>query len=303
MTLAFPPQPATSSATRGFDLQSVRFDAGGRTILQPLTLSFASGEITGLVGQNGSGKSTLLKILARQNVPTEGAIRFEDRPLDRWGSRDFARRVAYLPQDPPSGTGLTARELVRLGRYPWHGALGRFTETDAASAESAMDLTGTRALAHRDVDTLSGGERQRVWLAMLVAQDAGCLLLDEPISALDVAHQIEVLDLIRRLGRERSLCVVIVLHDLNMAARFCDRIVALREGRLVANQSPTAFMTPSALASVYGIAMEVLPHPGSPIGVAVPLLPSVDDPRDAGKDGERRRTFETFPLMESASPT
>jgi iron complex transport system ATP-binding protein len=289
MTLALPIPPATGAAAPGFELDAVRFDAGGRTILQPLTLSFASGEITGLVGQNGSGKSTLLKILARQNTPTEGAIRFEDRPLDHWSARDFARRVAYLPQDPPTGTGLRARELVRLGRYPWHGALGRFTDADAARAESAMDLTGTRVLADRDVDTLSGGERQRVWLAMLVAQDAGCLLLDEPISALDVAHQIEVLDLVRRLGHERSLCVVVVLHDVNMAARFCDRIVALREGRLVANQEPTAFMTPPALASVYGVAMEVLPRPGSPIGVAVPLLPSADYPRDARTDGDGDR--------------
>jgi iron complex transport system ATP-binding protein len=287
MTLALSIPPATDTAVRGFDLDGVSFDAGGRTILQPLTLSFAGGEITGLVGQNGSGKSTLLKMLARQNTPTNGAIRFEDRPLERWGARDFARRVAYLPQDPPTGTGLRARELVRLGRYPWHGALGRFTEADAASAESAMDLTGTRALADRDVDTLSGGERQRVWLAMLVAQDAGCLLLDEPISALDVAHQIEVLDLVRRLGHERSLCVVVVLHDVNMAARFCDRIVALREGHLVANQTPDAFMTPSALASVYGVAMEVLPRPGSAVGVAVPLLPPAEDQEHAGTGGQR----------------
>ena len=271
MNLAVPVPPATKMSRTGFELDAVSFEADGRTILAPLTLSFPHGEVIGLVGQNGSGKSTLLKMLARQNSPTSGTLRFEGRPLGAWGARDFARRVAYLPQDLPTGTGLKVRELVRLGRYPWHGALGRFTEADAAEAEGAMERTGTLELAERDVDTLSGGERQRVWLAMLVAQDAGCLLLDEPISALDVAHQIDILSLIRRLSHERSLCVVVVLHDVNMAARFCDRIVALRGGRLVANETPEGFMSPPVLDSVYGMAMEVLPRPGSAIGVAVPL--------------------------------
>lgn len=272
MTAALPIEPPSTGAPTGFRLDAVRFDAAGRTILHPLTLSLPGGEVIGLVGQNGSGKSTLLKMLARQTQPTAGTIRFEDRPLGAWGTRDFARRIAYLPQDPPTGTGLLARDLVRLGRYPWHGALGRFTDADAATADAAMRMTGTQAFADRDVDTLSGGERQRVWLAMLVAQGADALLLDEPISALDVAHQIEVLSLIRRLGHDRSLCVVVVLHDVNMAARFCDRIVALRDGRLVANEPPSSFMSPAALARVYGIDMEVLPRPGAGVGVAVPHL-------------------------------
>ncbi|KQT61889.1 MULTISPECIES: ABC transporter ATP-binding protein [unclassified Aureimonas] len=259
-------------ATTGFELNAVRFDAAGRTILHSLTLSLSGGEVIGLVGQNGSGKSTLLKMLARQTQPTSGTIRFEDRPIGSWSTRDFARRIAYLPQDPPAGTGLLVRDLVRLGRYPWHGAFGRFTGADAAAAENAMQMTGTLAFADRDVDTLSGGERQRVWLAMLVAQGAGCLLLDEPISALDIAHQIEVLSLIRCLGHDRSLCVVVVLHDVNMAARFCDRIVALRDGRLVANEKPSSFMSPAALARVYGIDMEVLSRPGASVGVAVPHM-------------------------------
>ncbi|GHD21826.1 ABC transporter ATP-binding protein [Tianweitania populi] len=254
-----------------FSLDKVHFKVGDRTILHPLDLTLYPGEVVGLIGQNGSGKSTLLKFLARQNEPSGGTIHFENRSLTKWGARDFAKRVAYLPQDPPIGTGLTARELVRLGRYPWHGALGRFTEDDAAKAEKAMEMTDTLQFAERSIDTLSGGERQRVWLAMLVAQDAGCLLLDEPTSALDIAHQIEVLSLIRRLGHTRNLCVVVVLHDVNMAARFCDRIVALRNGCLVADETPANFMTPSALSSVYGIDMTVLAQLGTPrVGVAVP---------------------------------
>ena len=155
---------------------------------------------------------------------------------------------------------MLVRELVALGRYPWHGALGRFGEGDRAKVEEAMALTDIRGFADRQVDTLSGGERQRVWLAMLVAQDAECLLLDEPISALDVAHQIEVLSLVHRLSAERGLGVVVVLHDVNMAARFCDEILALKQGRLIARGSPEAIMTPGELQRIYGLAMDVLEH-------------------------------------------
>ncbi len=161
-------------------------------------------------------------------------MRFEGKALPHWGNRPLARKLAYLPQQTPPAAGMLARELVALGRYPWHGALGRFGEADRAKVEEAMALTGTGPLADRLVDTLSGGERQRVWLAMLVAQDPQCLLLDEPTSALDIAYQIEVLALIRQLSHAKGLGVVIVLHDINMAARFCDEILALRAGRLIA---------------------------------------------------------------------
>ena len=194
--------------------------------------------MAGLVGHNGSGKSTLVKLLARQEAPTAGAIHFDGQPLGAWRDRAFARAVAYLPQHTPLAPGMLVRELVALGRYPWHGALGRFTNADRDKVAEAMALTDTARYADRFVDTLSGGERQRVWLAMLIAQDAGCLLLDEPTSALDIAHQIEVLSLVRKLSRERGVTVIVVLHEINMAARFCDEIVALREGRLVARGAP-----------------------------------------------------------------
>ena len=270
-----------------FALQAVSFSIPGRELLAPLTLSLPARRVVGLIGHNGSGKSTLLKILARQQPASGGSVQFEGRPLDDWKPQAFARKVAYLPQQTPPAAGMLVRELVALGRYPWHGALGRFGPVDREKVAEAMALTDVAGFADRLVDTLSGGERQRVWLAMLVAQDAECLLLDEPISALDISHQVEVLALVRRLAEERGLGVVVVLHDVNMAARFCDRIVALREGHLVANQTPDAFMTPSALASVYGVAMEVLPRPGSAVGVAVPLLPSAEDQEQAGTGGHR----------------
>ena len=219
-------------------LENVEFAVGGRTILQPLTVTLGGRGVTGLVGQNGSGKSTLLKILARQQRATRGHVAFAGRPHDAWGDREFAQKVAYLPQHTPLASGLLVRELVALGRYPWHGALGRFGAADHAAVDEALDLTRTDVLADRFVDTLSGGERQRAWFAMLVAQQAQLLLLDEPISALDVAHQVAVLRLVRRLSEERGVGVVIVIHEINMAARFCDEIMALKNGRLIAQGRP-----------------------------------------------------------------
>lgn len=253
-----------------FELDEVSFTVAGRTLLQPLTLTLAPRQIVGLIGHNGSGKSTLLKLLARQQPPAAGTIRFEGKPLSDWGDRPFARKVAYLPQATPAAAGMLVRELVALGRYPWHGALGRFGQIDRDKVEEAMKLTDVASMADRLVDTLSGGERQRVWLAMLVAQDAECLLLDEPISALDVAHQIEVLSLVQSLSHARGLGVVVVLHDVNMAARFCDHIIALHTGRIIANGPPDDILTTEALRAIYGVDMHIIQHPASGHPVAIP---------------------------------
>ncbi|UEM19665.1 ATP-binding cassette domain-containing protein [Skermanella mucosa] len=251
-----------------YELQGAAFGVPGRDLLHPLDLTLSGRRIHGLIGPNGSGKSTLVKLLAGQQKPTRGTVRFAGRPVGDWAGRAFARKVAYLPQFTPAADGMTVRELVALGRFPWHGALGRVTAADRAAVEEAIARTGMAGLAGRLVDTLSGGERQRAWLAMMLAQDTECLLLDEPTSALDVAHQVEVLALVRRLSLERSLGVVVVLHDVNMAARYCDEILALGGGRLVARGSPGEIMRPEMLARIYGLPMGVLPHPatGQPIG-------------------------------------
>jgi ferric hydroxamate transport system ATP-binding protein len=233
------------------------------TLLHPLTLDLPAGLSVGLVGHNGSGKSTLLKLIGRQLEPTQGEIRFQDRRLRDWSSRAFARKLAYLPQNTPVAPGMTVRELVALGRYPWHGALGRFGETDQAKVDEAIARTALGALSDRLVDTLSGGERQRAWIAMLIAQDAECLLLDEPISALDIGHQLEVLGLTSTLSRAEGITVVTVLHDINMAARFCDWIIALRGGRLIAEGTPEDIMTPEMLERIYEVRMDVMRQPDS----------------------------------------
>lgn len=249
-----------------FELKAVGFAASGRQILHPLDLSLTAGRIYGLVGPNGSGKSTLTRILARQQPSSGGQVLLGGQSISTLGDRDFARRVAYMPQFTPPAEGMNVRELVGLGRFPWHGALGRFGAADAAMVAEALAATDLTGMAGRMVDSLSGGERQRAWLAMMVAQDTGWLLLDEPTSALDIAHQVDMLALVRRLGEERGVGVVIVIHDINMAARFCDEIIALREGRVVAHGAPRDILDSAVLDRIYGLPMGIFQIPGRTSG-------------------------------------
>ncbi|SHF55357.1 iron complex transport system ATP-binding protein [Modicisalibacter ilicicola DSM 19980] len=252
-----------------FEVDTASFLIGDKCLLRPVDLEFVEGRVYGLIGHNGSGKSTLLKLLARQQPVSHGEIRLDGRPLANWGSREFARQVAYLAQHLPAADTLTARELIGFGRYPWHGLLGRLGSEDHAQIERAIALTHTEAFAERLVDTLSGGERQRVWLAMLLAQGSRFLLLDEPLAALDIAHQVDVLALVRKLCRELGLGVIIVLHDVNMAARYCDHLVALHGGRLLAQGPPGELMDSTTLEAIYGIPMQVMTHPGGEHSIAV----------------------------------
>jgi ferric hydroxamate transport system ATP-binding protein len=256
------------TALPGMQLTNVSFEVRGAPLLQSLTLEIESRGITGVLGQNGSGKSTLLKILARHLAASAGQASYAGRSLAAWPNREFARAVAYLPQQVAPAAGLKVRELVALGRYPWHGPLGRFGSSDRTKVDEAIALTGVHSLADRYVETLSGGERQRAWLAMLVAQDARLLLLDEPIAALDVAHQVEMLRLLRRLSTDQHIASVVVIHDINMAARFCDRLVALKGGRLIAQATPEELMRPEKLLEIYDIAMAVVREPGSASPIA-----------------------------------
>lgn len=252
------PMPAQTPI---FQLEEASFAISGHCLLEQISVLLPSGQVIGLIGHNGSGKSTLLKILARQEQASSGSIRFAGRALESWGTREFARKLAYLPQSLPASTGMLVKELVALGRFPWHGALGRIGAAGRQNVEEAISLTDMVPLAERSIDTLSGGERQRAWLAMLLAQDADCLLLDEPISALDLRHQIEVLSLIRRLSLTRRLSVIVVLHDINMAARYCDEIVALKAGRLIAQGPVASIMDPAVLKAIFGLEMQVIDHP------------------------------------------
>jgi len=268
MDHAASPRPGQSPgcADRGppvLELQDAGFSVDGRTILLPLRLVVPAGRMIGVIGHNGSGKSTLGKMLACQIRPTSGQLMVEGRPRARFSTREFARKVAYLPQNIPPAAGMTVKELIALGRYPWLGAFHAPTAADVRIVDQSMETTGVSALAQRVVDTLSGGERQRVWLAMLVAQQARILILDEPTSALDIKHQMEVLGLLRRLIRTHGISVVVILHDVYMAGRYCDELIALRDGRIAARGACEQILTPSALKAIYDIDMDVMVHPAS----------------------------------------
>ncbi|SBS40082.1 Iron(3+)-hydroxamate import ATP-binding protein FhuC [Marinomonas spartinae] len=248
--------------------KALGFDVNGRALLADFSMAFEPGKIYALVGHNGSGKSTLLKLLAQQQTATSGHILLNGQAIDSWSHKQFAQQVAYLPQQTPATDSLSGRDLVGFGRYPWHGLLGRLNRQDQTYIDEAMALTDTLSYQDRLVDTLSGGERQRLWLAMLLAQRTQYLLLDEPLSALDIAHQVDMLNLIKKLSRELSLGVIIVIHDINMAARFCDHIVALHSGKMIASGSIESLFTPQTLEDIYGINMHITDHPaGYPVAM------------------------------------
>lgn len=234
----------------------------GREVLALGSLALGQGGVTALLGHNGSGKSTLMNLLARADRPDRGQITLDGRPLGSFSQKALARRVAYLPQRPPAVPGLTVAELVALGRYPWRGPLAPLRAPDRARIEAAMAATDCAHLAPALAEHLSGGERQRAFIAMALAQEAPLLLLDEPTSALDLAHAHEVMALLRRLADQGGRAVVVVLHDVNLATRFADRIVALKGGQLAFDGPPADLLQPARLSALYDIPMQVLPVAG-----------------------------------------
>ncbi len=251
-----------------FELDSVSFALPEKVLLQPISLQFGTGKIYGIIGPNGSGKSTLIKLLARQQFPSSGTLHFANQPIQQWKNKAFAREVAYLPQYLPNAQNLTVKGLLQMGRYAWNGLLGRSPKQDEQAIQNALEWTNMQGYADQFVDTLSGGERSRVWLAMLLAQQSRFLLLDEPLAALDIAHQVEVMQLIEKLVKQLNLGVIIVIHDINLAARFCHQLIALQGGRLLMQGSPQEIMTPEALAQIYHIDLQVQSHPIDHVPVA-----------------------------------
>jgi len=245
-----------------FELADVSYQTPdtGIPLLNSVTLSISPACVTGIIGRNGSGKSSLMKVLARQQPAGSGCVLFQGRDLQSWKPRELARRLAYLPQHPGGASDMLVKELVALGRYPWNGLFGRFGARDQEIVNDAIDITELQRLSDRLEASLSGGERQRAWLAMLIAQQPQCLLLDEPTSALDLKYQLEVLSLVQRKSRQDGLGTIVVLHDVNMAARFCDEIVALRSGSVVAHGSPEEVITTRTLYDIYQVAMDVHTH-------------------------------------------
>ncbi len=232
-------------------------------------LSIAPDKFTVILGHNGSGKSTLLNLIARQTKPDHGNITYNNRSIRQFSQRKLAQEIAFLPQQLPPVAGLSVRELVRLGRYPWRGTLGRWTSSDAQIIQEAMIQTDIANYAEHMTDQLSGGERQRAWVAMLLAQQAPVLMLDEPTSALDLPHQYELMTLLRQLNRESGKGIIVILHDVNLAARYADRIVALKQGKVWLEGKPDELLTSPALSDLYGINIQLIDHPTLNHSIAV----------------------------------
>jgi len=228
------------------------------------------GSFTVVVGPNACGKSTLLRGLARMLRPAGGAVHLDDRPIGSYGPKEVARRLALLPQSPTAPDGITVLDLVARGRYPHQSLLRQWSPEDEDAVRAAMDATGVADLADRSVDELSGGQRQRVWLAMALAQQTEVLLLDEPTTYLDLAHQVEVLELVADLHRTAGRTVVMVLHDLNHAARYAGHLVAMQDGRVVAEGPPAEVLTERLVEDVFGLACAVVPCPVSGRPLVVP---------------------------------
>jgi iron complex transport system ATP-binding protein len=242
-----------------------------RPVVRDLTVAVPDGRITVVVGPNACGKSTLLRGMARLLRPASGAVLLDGTAIHRTPTRQVARTLGLLPQDPVAPEGVTVADLVGRGRHPRQRALRRWSREDEQAVAGALALTGTTDLAGRLVDELSGGQRQRAWIAMALAQGTDLLLLDEPTTYLDVTHQVEMLDLLVDLNRTRGTTVVMVLHDLNLAARYADHLVAMSEGRVVAEGTPRAVVTEETVRAVFGLENRVITDPVARTPLVVPV--------------------------------
>ncbi len=242
---------------------------GARLVLQDLDLQLSSGEVLGLIGPNGAGKTTLMRALAGLIAPRRGQVRLAGQDIARLDRRARARLLAWVPQRESSAWSLTVRQMVQLGRAPHRGWFLPYTGEDRRIVEEALQRTGLLPLQARTVDTLSGGEFQRVLLARALAQKPRVLLLDEPTASLDVHHQIDILDRVQELAAGEGLAVVMAIHDLNLAARYCSRLLLLHEGRVWGSGPPRQVLTPENLHAVFGVRARLYRDPWGQWAVSV----------------------------------
>jgi len=256
-------------AGRRLAADGVRLAYGERVVVERLSVAIPDGELTVIVGPNACGKSTLLRALARLLRPAAGAVLLDGKEIHRRPARAVARELGLLPQTPTAPDAITVADLVGRGRYPYQSLLRQWSPDDERAVTAAMAATGVADLADQAVDELSGGQRQRVWIAMVLAQETPLLLLDEPTTFLDIAHQLEVLDLCAGL-RDGGRTVVAVLHDLNLACRYATHLVAMSRGEIVAEGPPAGIVTPHLIERLYGIACVVIPDPETGAPLVVP---------------------------------
>ncbi len=251
----------TKNATIGYDK---------RVIASGLDVAIPDRAFTAIIGPNACGKSTLLRALSRLLAPSHGEVVLDGRAIGSYAAKDVAQRLGLLPQTSIAPDGITVADLVARGRYPHQKLLRQWSAADEAAVASAMAATRIEALSHRVVDELSGGQRQRVWVAMVLAQETPILLLDEPTTYLDIAHQMELLDLLRDLNRSRGHTIVAVLHDLNQACRYAGHLIAMRDGRVVAEGRPADIVTAELIETVFGMPCTVIDDPVSHTPLVIP---------------------------------
>ncbi|WP_444684790.1 ABC transporter ATP-binding protein [Alkalicoccus luteus] len=233
--------------------EHIRVGYGDKPIINDLTVSIPAGKVTTIIGPNGCGKSTFLKTCTRLLAASSGSVYLDGAAVSKIPTKELARSMAILPQTQNSAAGLTVYELVSYGRFPYQRGFGRLSREDRRMIDEAMEMTGTSAFADKPVDGLSGGQRQRVWIAMALAQNTELIFLDEPTTYLDMAHQLEVLELLQRLNRLENRTIVMVLHDLNQAARFSDYLIAMKDGDVRSHGSAQDIMQPHVLRDVFSI--------------------------------------------------
>ncbi|PNI00320.1 ABC transporter ATP-binding protein [Vibrio diazotrophicus] len=244
---------------------------GEKTIVEDLSLKIAAGKITSIVGANACGKSTLLRTLSRLLMPSSGHVLLDGKSVHQSPTRTLARTLGLLPQSPIAPEGITVGDLVSRGRHPHHGLMSRWNSKDDEAVANALEVTKLTDLIDREVDELSGGQRQRVWIAMALAQETDILLLDEPTTFLDVTHQIEVLDLLVDLNLQRGITIVMVLHDLNLAARYSDYLLAMINGQLHSHGEPKQVLTSDTIQTVFGLNNHIIIDPISDIPMMIPI--------------------------------
>ena len=251
--------------------QELTLGYGDRVVSTHLSIDIPDGALTAIVGPNACGKSTLLRAFVRLLRPTAGQVRFDGREVGSYPTKALARSIGFLPQDPIPQENIRVRQLVGRGRFPHQSLLSVWSPEDERAVGDAMAAAGVADLADRPVDNLSGGQRQRVWVAMVLAQETSYLLLDEPTSFLDITHQYQLLALLARL-RDEGRTVIAVLHDINQACRFADHLVAMKEGRIVAEGAPADIVDVSLLKGVFDLPSIVVPDPVTGTPMVVPTL-------------------------------
>jgi len=259
------------TATHTLIAENLELGYGNRTVVENLDLKVPPGRITCIVGANACGKSTLLRSMSRLLSPRGGHVLLDGKDVHRLPAKKLARTLGLLPQSPIAPEGIVVADLVGRGRHPHQRVLSRWSREDDAAVADALAATHTTELAERSVDELSGGQRQRVWIAMVLAQQTDLLLLDEPTTFLDVSHQVEVLDLLTDLNRDRGTTIVMVLHDLNLAARYADHLVAMADGSIYASGDPSDVLTGETVKAVFGLDSRVISDPVSGKPLVLPV--------------------------------